>query len=251
MLAGFFTALATAIKVYPIAIGLLLACVLPKRILPWLLLTIICVVVSPYLLAPGDYVSGQYRRFVESVGSDTRREADHPYPPRDLYLVLRNYLVVPSNRNYTIIVLAVAGVMAAAVAITGLRVRDKRIALVLAFDLGCVWMTVFGPATEPPTYALLAPTAAASIILSRPTSARFALATCAYALLIAPVIRDFFPNGRHFHNMGLQPLGGLLLLGVLFMKCISSGIFCVSGRGRDMIKVCEPSLPNLSATFRP
>jgi hypothetical protein len=250
MLAGSFVALATAIKIYPIAIGLLLSCVLPKRILPWLVLAIAGVAAFPFLLAPTDYVSGQYRRFVESVGADTRREADHPYPPRDLYLVMRNYLAVPSDHNYEIIVLGVAAAMAGLVAFTAFKARDSQVPVVLAFDLGCVWMVVFGPATEPSTYALLAPTAAACVILNRQSPARFALAIVAYALLVAPVIRDFFPNGRAFHNLGIQPLGGLVLLGVLLQKWISSGFFCASRCSRDMIKVCEPSLPNLPAIFR-
>ena|SRR5579872_5948336 len=248
--AGSFVALATAIKVYPIAVGLLLGCAYPKRIVVWLVLAIAFLAAFPFLLAPADYVAGQYRRFAESVGADTRREVDHPYPPRDLYLVMRNYLVVPSDRNYEIIVLTVAAAMAGLVGFTAYKLQDSHSALILAFDLGCIWMTVFGPATEPPTYALLAPTAAACIILNRQSPMRFALAIISYLLLIAPVIRDFFPNGRPFHNLGIQPLGGLLLLGVLLLKWNSNRFLCASGRGRDMIKVCKPSLPSLPAIFR-
>ncbi|HEV3383677.1 MAG TPA: glycosyltransferase family 87 protein [Gemmata sp.] len=251
MLAGICVAVATAIKVYPIAVGMLLACANPKRIIPWLVVSIAGLAALPFLLAPVDYVAGEYLGFVKTVGSDTRHEIDHPEPPRDLFLVMRNYLVVPSEHTYGIIVLSVAAGMACTVAFASFRVRDPRISLVLAFDLGCVWMTVFGPATEPHTFALLAPTAAACLILSRTSTAQFAMTLCAYLLLITPVIRDFFPNGRVLHNLGIQPLGGLLLLGTFVMKWISDGIFCASKRGRDMIKVCEPSLANLSTTFRP
>lgn len=249
-LSGFCVALATAIKVYPIALGLLFACVLPKRIIPWLALSIGGLLAFPFLLAPAGYVAGQYVRFAESVGADTRREADHPYPPRDLYLVMRNYMFEPSERMYTIIVLAVAAGMAMTVGITALRKKDPRVALILAFDLGCVWMTVFGPATEPSTYALLAPTAAACVIFSRSSLIRFTPALCSYLLLIAPVVRDFFPNGRAFHNMGIQPLGGLLLLGVLLLSWCTNEFLHFSRRGRGTIKVCDPSIPNLSAIIR-
>lgn len=249
-IAGFCVGLATAIKIYPIAVGMLLGCVFPKRILLWLLLSIAGLAAVPFLLAPAEYVMGEYQKFIQSVGSDHRRNG-HTHPPRDLYFVLQTYLITPTERNYTMIVLAVAMGMAAVVGIAVLRLRDPRMALSFALDLGCVWMTVFGPATEPPTYTLLAPTAAAYIILSRPSRSRFVLAISAYVLLVAPVIRDFFPNGRVFHDMGLQPIGGLLLLGSILWKWLEDGIFCVSGRSCDMIKVCEPSLPNLSATFRP
>ena len=249
-IASFCIAAATAIKIYPIAVGMLLSCVLPKKFLPWLVLSIAGWAAVPFLLAPADYIAGQYRRLVESVGADQRRNG-HTHPPRDLYLVLQTYLVTPSERNYTALVLAVAAGMAAAVGITALRARDPKLALILAFDLGCVWMTVFGPATEPPTYTLLAPTIAAILLLSRRSPRQFALAIGAYALLIAPVIRDFFPNGRVFHDLGLQPIGGLLLLASILWKWLEDGIFCVSGRGGDMITVCEPPLPNLSATSRP
>jgi hypothetical protein len=250
MLAGFCVALATAIKIYPIAVGLLLSCVLPKRIIPWLVLSIAALAAVPFLLAPADYVAREYQGFVKTVGSDTRHEVDHPEPPRDLFLVMRNFVFTPSEHDYQLLVLAVAAGMAAAVGFAAFRGCERRTVLVLAFDLGCVWMTVFGPATEPHTYALLATTAAACLILSRPEPLRFALALCAYLLLVIPVVRDFFPNGRVLHNLGIQPLGGLALLGVLLVEWISNGILCASRRGRDMIKVCEPSLPNLSTTFR-
>ena len=75
-------------------------------------------------------------------------------------------------------------------------------------------MTVLGPATEPATYTLLAATAAAAVVLAWPSRLRYT-ALAGYLLLLAPVVRDFFPNGRAFHELGPQPLGGLLILGTV------------------------------------
>jgi hypothetical protein len=217
-LAGIFLALAAAIKIYPLAVGMLLSCVMPRRLLPWLVGALVAIAAAPFLIAPADYLVGQYQSFARSVGEDERRTVNHPYPPRDLYLLLKNYAVTPSDRNYTLIVLAVAAGMAGVVTVSAWRAGDHRAAVTLALDLGCIWMTVFGPATEPSTYSLVGPAVAATFLLGPRSSLQFALTLAAYFLLVSPIVRDFFPNGRPYHNMGPQPLGGLLLLFVVLWR---------------------------------
>lgn len=214
--AGVCLAAAVAVKVYPVAVGLLLTMAFPRRVLPGFLLALVGFAVLPFALDP-QTAADQYRRFAEAERAEDRRHGGYQDPPRDLYWVLRTYFVAPSDGIYTGVVIAAAIGMAAGVASN--RGGDPRRVAVLAFDLGCVWMTVFGPATEPATYTLLAPTAATAVVRawSSPARGQLAAALLGYLLLLAPVVRDFFPNGRAFHNLGPQPLGGLLLLGVVSM----------------------------------
>lgn len=227
-IAGVCLAAAAAIKVYPVAVGLLLATAFPRRVLPGYVLAMASFAVLPFLLAPHS-ATEQYRRFVQAEQAENRRHGDYQDPPRDLYWVLRTYFVAPSDQNYSGIVIAAALGMAVLVAHAAAPWRSRlvkprraatareRLCIVLAFDLGCVWMTVFGPATEPATYTLLAPTAATAVVLAWSSLSRLRLvvALAGYLLLLSPVVRDFFPNGRAFHVLGPQPLGGLLLLGVV------------------------------------
>lgn len=239
VLAGACFAAAAAIKVYPAAVGLLVAAALPRRVLPGFVLALAGFAALPFVLAP-DCAADHYRRFVEAEQADDRRHGDHQDPPRDLYWVLRTYFLAPSDAIYTGTVIAAAAAMAAAVVVTRytapLRSRlvvdsplraataGERVCVVLAFDLGCVWMTVFGPATEPATYTLLAPTAAAAVVLAGSSRLRLALALAGYLLLAAPVVRDFFPNGRAFHALGPQPLGGLLLLAAVVLRATGESV---------------------------
>jgi hypothetical protein len=213
IVAGVCLAAATAIKVYPAAVGLLASVVFPPRVLPSFVLATAGFLALPFLMAPPDYVAEQYRKFVENCREDDRHVTGQQVPPRDFFWLLRAYTPNPSIGAYRLAVLALAGGMAVLVAVVARRNPDRRIAAVLALDLGCVWMTVFGPATEAATYTLLAPTAAAAVVLawSPGSRLRFSVALLGYLLLISPIVRDFFPHGRAFHDLGPQPLGGLLI----------------------------------------
>ena len=48
---------------------------------------------------------------------------------------------------------------------------------------------------------------------------RFGLACVGYGLIILPIVRDMFPNGKPFHALALPPIGGTLVL----MSVIWSG----------------------------
>lgn len=211
--AGACLAVATSIKLYPAVVVLLLASAGRWRVLLVSGIASAALAVVPFLLMPWT-AAEHYRQFVHAEQVENRRHGDYQDPPRDLYWVLRTYAVAPSDEVYTGIVIAAGIGMATLVAATARRGGDPRLATVLAFDLGCVWMTVFGPATEPVTYTLLAPTAAATVVLAWPSPSRlrFAMALAGYLLLLTPVVRDFFPGGRTFHALGPHPIGGLLIL---------------------------------------
>jgi hypothetical protein len=221
-LGGVCLAVAAGIKVYPVAVALLLAAAFPRQVMLSFCLAIAALAAYPFLAAGTSYSLEQYRSFVEAGRADDRRHSKHQYPPRDLYWVLQRYIAAPSDSGYLLIVVGTAAGMAGLVLYTAHRLGEPGKAAILAFDLGCVWMTVFGPATEAATYSLLAPTTAVCIVCSRCFPARLAFAILAYLLLIAPIVRDFFPNGRSFHDYGTQPIGGLMILSVVLWNLFSA-----------------------------
>lgn len=220
--AGLWLAAAAAVKVYPLAVGLLAVVAAPRRVLPWLAAFCALFLAVPFLFQDSGYVLAQYRSLAESTQADDRTFANLSRAPKDLYLVLRVWIGPPSPAAYKLFTLVAAGLMAGFVAFVARRTGDLRACAALALHLGCVWMTVLGPATEVHTYTLLAPTAAAVVVLAAADRhrSRLGLATIGYALLVAPIARDMFPNGTPFHALGPQPMGGLLVLAAVVWGAI-------------------------------
>lgn len=209
--AGAWLAFGGSIKLYPFAVGLLVASAYPRRVLPAMLLTCAAAFAFPFAFADSAYVWEQYRSFVRVIGSDDRTMAEMSRASRDLFLILRTWFAPPSIEVYRGIQLTAAAMMAGLVLLTAHRTRDSRKVGTLALALGCCWMTVLGPGTEVHTYTLLGPSAAAAVVLATSRAQRV-LALVGYLFVISPIIRDMFPNGTPFHALGPQPFGGLLVL---------------------------------------
>jgi hypothetical protein len=214
---GLWLGLATAVKVYPAAVGGLLAAAFPRRVLPSYVAATALFLAAPFALGGWDFASAQYRSMRESAREDDRTLAPLVRVPRDLYLLFKVYGTAPAKETYQVIQLGAAAGMLGLVLLAAWRTGDRRLAAAHGLHLGCVWMTVFGPASEAHTYTLLAPTAAAVLVLTfteRKARGRLPLLLAAggYGLLLAPVIRDMFPDGWKFQVMGPHPAGGLLIL---------------------------------------
>jgi hypothetical protein len=212
--AGLWLALGGVVKLYPLAAGLLLAAAFPRRLLPWLTGFVALFLAIPFALQDPNYVINQYRSFVSYVGVDARALGPLDRAPRDLFMLLRVWFAPPPVAVYQAVQLGAAALMAGLVVYAARRTRDPRFVAPLALNLGCVWMTVLGPASEPHTYAILGPTAAAAVVLGFASRTRpaFWLGVLGYGLLAAPVVRDMFPNGWRFQVLGPHPVGGLLVL---------------------------------------
>jgi hypothetical protein len=221
--AGLWLALGGVVKLYPLAVGLLLAAAFPRRLLPWLAGFVALLLAAPFLLHDPGYVAGQYRSFANYLGADERSLGPLDRAPRDLFLVLRVWFAPPPAAAYQAVQLGAAAAMAGLVVFAARRTRDPRFTSVLALHLGCVWMTVLGPATEPHTYTILGPTAAAAVVLGFAGRSRAAcwLAVLGYGLLVAPVFRDMFPAGWKFQVLGPHPVGGLLVLAAIVTDSVN------------------------------
>lgn len=212
--AGLWLALAAGVKLFPLAAGLLIAAAFPRRVLPWFALALAAVAALPFALADADYVAAQHRAFHRLLTIDDRTFAEFGRAPCDLFLVLRVWAEPPSRGLYQAMQLGAAAGMFALVVLMAWRVREPQYASFLALNLGCVWMTVLGPASEAHTYTLLGPTAAAVAVLAFADRKRFAfaLAAAGVLLLVSPVVRDMFPNGSRYQRLGPHPVGGLFVL---------------------------------------
>jgi hypothetical protein len=201
---------------------MLLATVAPKRILPRFVLACLVLALVPFLFQKPGYVAGQYRSFQQAAANGDRTFAELPRAPRDLYLVLRVWATPPSKDVYNAFKVGVAVGMALLVVRVWQRTGDMRTVAPLSLGLGCVMMTVLGPATEVHTYTLLGPTAAAAVVFAIAEGRRLAtgIAVLGWALLISPVVRDMFPRGGAFQALGPQPVGGMLLLGMLVREAL-------------------------------
>jgi hypothetical protein len=225
-LASVCVAAACLFKVYPIALGLLLALAYPRRFAGRLVLALAVGAAAPFLFQRPEYVAGQYARWFEHLRAGDRQDMPVISTYRDLRLLFRVWLVPLSFQAYLALQLGAAAVCAA-VCFRCQRPGGKREALdrpellLLILALSCCWMTVFGVAAESATYVLLAP-ALASLLLQvrRESGPRWAagMVTTSYGLLAVAQIVNWFPFGKRWHSYGPQPLAGLIFFGYLLMR---------------------------------
>jgi Glycosyltransferase family 87 len=221
-LAAACISIAVFFKVYPLAIGLLLAVIEPRR-LTWriVLALLICGALSLVLQRPA-YVIDQYVEWWRSLIADRRRVSTELGSWRDTWLLLRILHVPITVAGYAVLQ---AGTAVAAAIFCWWRSRtwNRAAAVWSAFSIGCLWITLFGPSTELATYVFLAPSVAFAcswvlvpMIQGRQPLHRFEfLPIAAYALLLlaealnawVPVIRQ----NTYLH--AIQPVAALLFLG--------------------------------------
>ncbi|MBL8747557.1 MAG: DUF2029 domain-containing protein [Planctomycetes bacterium] len=146
---------ATAIKVYPLSLGLVLAVLRPRMWLP-LGLGVAAIVGLPFLLQEHGYVAAQYEALF-----DLLRAEDRTGLPENAYRDLRSLAAacgVPIGRTtFTLLQVATGG----AIALLCHRLRRRGLAAERVFEyalgLTICWCLLLGPATERVTYALLGP----------------------------------------------------------------------------------------------
>jgi Glycosyltransferase family 87 len=214
-------AAASLFKVYPIAVGLLLALIHPRRFAGRFALALVAGLALPFAYQHVDYVAGQYSSWWSHFQTYDRQSLIVELWYRDIRLLLLGTVGPLRASTYTTVQL-LAGAGVAGVCLLCLRARWPRERLLLTlFSLGCCWMTLVGPATESCTYILLAPTLAWALFEAwQAPRWPFALLLylASYSLFLLCQLAVWFPIGRAVHTLGLQPLAGVyLLLGLLFV----------------------------------
>jgi hypothetical protein len=152
---GLLVAATAALKVYPLAQGLLLG-VLRPRLLIGLAVGSALAAALPFVLQDPDYVAGQYRALV-----DLLRVEDRSTDPANAYRDLRLLLLAAGWHLPTAWFLPLQALSGAALAGLCLWLQRRKVADDVifsgAFALMVCWFMLFGPATERVTYCLLAP----------------------------------------------------------------------------------------------
>jgi hypothetical protein len=226
--AAWCVAIATLFKIYPIAIGLLICLIAPRRFGWRLLIAIVLLIIAPFLFQHWSYVSDQYHAWIAARTSDDRRKWPIEKLPLDLWFLLHWFGRLPITPTiYRLIQLGTAGALALFCAMQAGKgwATDRVLAGLLC--LASIWMTLCGPATESYTYILLAaPTTLALVqaFNARQSAWLRAWVSVAFALQLSAVARaSFMPHLKPFWALSIQPLSALVFLGYcLFWLCDDS-----------------------------
>jgi len=208
-------------KLYPIAAGLLLLVVYPRRFGLRFLAALSIGLALPFALQSTDYVLRQYELWAQYALQEDRSMWKLSDTNVDLQLLFRVWLTPIGLATYRLIEIGVGMAFAAIVWTAQRSGRPERRVLILALGLACVWMTVFGPATESPTYLLLAPSIVWGVLSSWTPPARPAIRVMmasSYLLLLSLQLLGWNSalfQGYRMH--GPQPIAGLIFLAVLLL----------------------------------
>ena len=215
--------IATAFKIYPAALALLLCLVRPRQIAWRYALVLLLLAALPFAFHDSHYVTGQYQAWLRTRLADDRFHYPMKDAPLDLwYLLVRlGHLPIPP-RAYTAFQVLAGGALAMLVwnrCRRGVPLPDVLAALYLLVTL---WMLVLGPATETQTYVVLAP--AACLLLVETFSTRDGpgtrwLAAAGFCLMLAAVGRDSLaPHLKSPLSLAMQPVAALLLFPAVLLS---------------------------------
>ncbi len=217
--AAVFVAAACLLKIYPIALALLLIVAFPRRFLARFLVALAAGLALPFLLQNPAWVARQYGNWWVSLCIDDRTmwPLDRCY--RDLWMLIRFYKLPVSYKGYVVIQLAIAAATAAVCVAARLRGRLSRADVAnAALGLSACWMTVCGPTTEGGGYILVAPTLAWAFLESwhRPCPwwVRGLLLASGLSFTVGAAM-SLTVNAGSLMARGPHPIGGLLLLAAL------------------------------------
>jgi hypothetical protein len=230
-LGALLIAAATFFKIYPLVIGLLLVVIYPWHLGPRLLLSLVAFWLLSLGLQKPQYVLQQYHDWFGCLGADQRRVSGGLGTWRDFWLLLRIMRLPISVSGYAVLqALAGAGMAVVCWRARNLAGREERSLIWMAFTLGCLWITLFGPSTELSTYVFLAPSlafAGAAIWQSRQPGGReldalrIWLAATYLLFIVADALNAWVPVIRqNIFLHALQPVAALSFTGFVFVWSI-------------------------------
>jgi hypothetical protein len=204
---------AVLFKGYPLAVGLLLAAVYPRRFAPRLAVALAVGFLLPFLLQRPEYVAGEYGNWLHLLGADDRKDGPISCGYRDLWVLCQAAGIPISRQAYVVLQLLTAAALAVACVAARRAGWPRRRLLAMLSALGTCWMMLCGPATESSTYILLAPVLAWAVVEARTHWGGWArhLPPVSFALLAVSSAACWFPVGKDLHTLGVQPLAALVL----------------------------------------
>ncbi len=214
--AAIFIAGACFLKIYPIALALLLIVTCPRRFTMRFLAAIVVGAALPFVMQNPLWVARQHVNWWVSLCIDDRTQWAPEIGYRDLWLLIRFYKLPISYSGYVVIQLGIAAAAAAICMAARWRAGRPRLeVLSTAMGLAACWMTICGPTTEGSGYILLAPTLAFTFLecwhTPRPYWVR-ALLVGSAAAFTAAVLTCLTSHPSEGMAYGPHPAGGLLLM---------------------------------------
>ncbi len=202
---------AVYLKLYPIALALLLILLYPRELTVRFLVCFILGALLPYLMQNPSYVTEQYQTFFAYSFKDTRMTNILEEGNRDMWNILRRMHLPISLTMYRLIQLGSALLLAGLTLWLRPWRREPRTILLIG-NLCLAWMLLMGPATESATYHLLAATLAADLLLaiSAPNSGWSILVILSYALQLLAGIAGWFSFAHGIQSLGVQPFATLI-----------------------------------------
>lgn len=216
-LAALCVAIPTYFKIYPLAVGLILFLIAPRRLGWRLLLALLALGILPFLFQNWSYVSQQYHEWVATRSADDRRLYPLKDVPLDLWFLLVRFGHLPiPGLAYTAFQMLSGGAIAL-FCLVGVRKhwpKERVLAGVLA--LVCIWMTLCGPATELQTYVLLAPAVVLMLVNAflypRPIWLRVGFLGVYLLMVLAVARTSFLPSQKGLWVLTIQPVAALVFL---------------------------------------
>jgi len=226
-LAALCVAIPTYFKIYPLAVGLLICTVAPRRF-AWRLFVMFAVLgVAPFLFQHWSYVSDQYHAWLTTRTSDDRLTYSFNYAPLDLWFLIHDIGHLPVMPwVYTLLQLGTGSGLALLCLWGKSRHWETERMLTTLFFLVSIWMVLCGPATESHTYLLLAP----ALVLGLIQSFSAGYPWWARALVCTAFVLQFVNHSTRtsylFHLkqpwiFSAQPISALLFLGYCFCWLIT------------------------------
>lgn len=212
--AAAWLAVATLIKGYPLALGLLLCVLYPKRLPLRLAAALALGLVLPFAFQWPDTVMFQYERWIAHLGDSTVQMRERLRSFDHLMLLLGRPI---SAETFARLGVASGVFVLAMCLVQRWRSANLREQLTRTYLLFSVWAVLFGPATETCTYVVLAPSLAWAIVDATGVRRIFLIGLL---LMAEPLVTDLFGSAvRNFANThGCQPIGALLFAGYLLME---------------------------------
>jgi hypothetical protein len=214
LLAGAFV-----VKLYPLALGMILILLYPRRLAWRIPLAAILSLLVPFLFQHPDYVIDQYEKWIAVLQHDPRGELDHMY--RDLWLLIFLY-GVPISRTAYLLMQVAGGALVAFVCWRRQRASWPTQALLTStLALTTAWMMLLGPATESSSFILMAPSFAWSVVeaLQEPVrgSRRLLLWGSCVCFVLAIALGGFMATVR-IHSLGVHVWGSLFYFAYLLTQ---------------------------------
>ena len=215
MVAALCAAVAAYFKVYPLAVGLLLGVLYPRKF-PWRLgLAVVGVFGLSLILQRPGYVLEQYHNWIHALRQDPRRTQNYFGTYRDFWLMLRVLRVPISMQGWSVLQALSGAALAIYLWLAQRRGAKPDLLDFLLLTLGTCWMLLFGPATESSTYVLLAPPLVLAWLRwsAEPESREYLKgAVACYALLIASqMLSSWGHQYQTPYTHLVQPVGTLIL----------------------------------------